>query len=142
MKQLPFLLVAFFTVQITLAQEKIVVQEKSIDDNSIYNIGGIDIKPKYPGGINAFYKIFFKNFMPPEDEKFKGGKLFVAFVIDIDGSMTDMKVIRDIGFGAGEEAIRVLKLCEKWIPGEQNGKKVRVSYVLPITVSSINNNPK
>ena len=56
--------------------------------------------------------------------------------VEKDGSLTDIKVIRDIGYGTGKEAIRVLKKCPKWTPGEQNGKKVRVLYSLPITIQS------
>ena len=51
--------------------------------------------------------------------------MYVTFVVEKDGSLTDIKVIRDIGYGTGKEAIRVLKKCPKWTPGEQNGKKVR-----------------
>mgnify|MGYP003411423114 CR=1 FL=1 len=64
------------------------------------------------------------------------GKVFVSFVVEKDGSLTDIKVIRDIGYGTGKEAIRVLKQCPKWNPGEQNGKKVRVLYSLPINIQS------
>ena len=62
------------------------------------------------------------------------GKVFVTFVVEKDGSLSDIKVIRDIGLGTGEEAIRVLKECPKWLPGEQNGQKVRVLYSLPISI--------
>ena len=62
--------------------------------------------------------------------------MIVTFVIEKDGSLTDIKVIRDIGYGTGEEAIRVLKECKKWIPAEQNGQKVRVQYTLPISIQS------
>ncbi len=136
MKNLLFLLFAFLAIQITSAQEKILPQEKSIDDNLIYNTAGIEVKPEYPGGMEAFYKHISKNYSPPTDKAFKGGKIFITFVIEKDGSMTEMKVVRDRGFGTGEEAIRVLKLCEKWLPAEQNGKKVRVLYSLPISLSS------
>lgn len=136
MKNLLFLLLVFFTIQITSAQEKVLAQEKSLDDNSIYNTSGIEVKPEYPGGMEAFYKHISKNYNPPSDKAFKGGKVFITFVIEKDGSMTEMKVIRDPGFGTREEAIRVLKMCEKWTPAEQNGKKVRVLYALPISLLS------
>lgn len=136
MKNPLFLLVAFFAIQITAAQEKNLPQEKSIDDNLIYNSSGIEVKPEYPGGMEAFYKLISNNYITPSDKAFKGGKVFVTFIIEKDGSMTEMKAIRDRGFGTGEEAIRVLKLCEKWQPAEQNGKKVRVLYSLPISLTS------
>ena len=60
----------------------------------------------------------------------------MSFVIEIDGTLTDIKVIKDIGYGTGEEAIRVLSLCPKWIPGEDGGKKVRVGYSTSINIQS------
>ena len=129
-----FLLFAFFAIQIISAQEKTVAREQSSDDNTIYNTSGIEVKPEYPGGIDAFYKLVSRNYRAPNDKVFKGGNVIVTFVIEKDGSLTDMKVIRDQGFGTGEEAIRVLKLCERWSPAEQNGKKVRVLYALPIAL--------
>ncbi|NNT70594.1 hypothetical protein HKT18_00050 [Flavobacterium sp. IMCC34852] len=103
------------------------------DDNSIYNTSGIEVKPEFPGGLNEFYKYIGKNYKTPNVKGLKG-KVFVTFVIEKDGSLSDIKVIRDIGLGTGEEAIRVLKECPKWIPGEQNGQKVRVMYALPISI--------
>jgi protein TonB len=105
------------------------------EDNNIYNTAGIEVKPDFPGGLEKFYKFVGKNFQVPEEEGLKG-KVFVTFVVEKDGSLTDIKVIRDIGYGTGKEAMRVLKSCPKWNPGEQNGKKVRVLYSLPITIQS------
>ena len=92
------------------------------EDNNIYNTAGIEVKPDFPGGLEKFYKFIGKNFQVPEEEGLKG-KIFVTFVVEKDGSLTDIKVLRDIGYGTGKEAIRVLKSCPKWNPGEQNGKK-------------------
>ena len=105
------------------------------EDNSIYNTAGIEVKPDFPGGMEKFYKFVGNNYQTPEEEGLKG-KVYVTFVVEKDGSLTDIKVIRDIGYGTGKEAIRVLNKCPKWTPGEQNGKKVRVLYSLPITIQS------
>lgn len=105
------------------------------DDNNIYNTAGIEVKPDFPGGMEKFYKYISKNYQIPEEEGLKG-KVFVSFVVEKDGSLTDIKVIRDIGYGTGKEAMRVLRSCPKWTPGEQNGKKVRVLYSLPISIQS------
>lgn len=105
------------------------------EDNNIYNTAGIEVKPDFPGGMDKFYKFVGKNFQVPEEEGLKG-KVFVTFVVEKDGSLTDIKVLRDIGYGTGKEAIRVLKSCPRWNPGEQNGKKVRVLYSLPISIQS------
>ncbi|CAN1566724.1 TonB, C-terminal [Flavobacteriaceae bacterium] len=106
-----------------------------VDDNNIYNTAGIEVKPDFPGGMAKFYKYVGNNYRTPEEEGL-AGKVYVTFVVEKDGSLTDIKVVRDIGYGTGKEAIRVLKSCPKWNPGEQNGKKVRVLYSLPITIQS------
>ena len=105
------------------------------EDNQVYNTAGIEVKPDFPGGIEKFYKFVGNNYKTPEEEGLKG-KVYVTFVVEKDGSLTDIKVLRDIGYGTGAEAIRVLKKCPRWTPGEQNGKKVRVLYSLPITIQS------
>ena len=106
------------------------------EDNSVYNMAGIEVKPDFPGGIEKFYKFVGNKFQAPEDEEFKGGRVFVSFVVEKDGSLTDIKVLRDPGFGTAKEAIRVLNASPRWSPGEQNGKKVRVQYSLPINIQA------
>lgn len=114
---------------------KDVINVVSGDDKKIYSTAGIEQSPEFPGGIKNFYKFVSDNFKAPEEEGLKG-KVLVSFVVEKDGSLTDIKVIRDVGFGTDKEAIRVLKKSPKWSPGEQNGKKVRVQYSLPITIQS------
>ncbi|MGL2964969.1 energy transducer TonB [Flavobacterium sp. XGLA_31] len=104
------------------------------EDNNIYNTAGIEVKPEFQGGMDKFYKFIGKNYTTPED--CAGGKVYVNFVVEKDGSLTDIKVIREACPGSGKEAVRVLKSCPKWNSGEQNGKKVRVLFSLPITIQS------
>ena len=104
-------------------------------ENEVYNTAGITEKPDFPGGIMEFYKFVGNNFKIPEQPNLKG-KVYITFIVEKDGSLSDIKNIRDIGFGTGEEAIRVLKICPKWIPGKMNGVPVRVMYSLPITIQS------
>ena len=104
-----------------------------VDDNNIYNTAGIEVKPDFPGGMAKFYKFVGNNYRTPEELE-SSGKVYVSFVVEKDGSLTDIKVVRDVGFGTGKEAVRVLRSSPKWTPGEQNGKKVRVLYSLPITI--------
>ena len=93
------------------------------------------MKPDFPGGIEKFYKFVDNNFKyPDEDIDLKGKKIYATFIVEQDGSLTDIKILRDAGHGTGAEAIRVLKKCPRWIPGEHNGKKIRVLYSLPITI--------
>jgi beta-lactamase regulating signal transducer with metallopeptidase domain len=92
-------------------------------------------QPEFPGGIDAFYKFIAENFkISPE---FKGsGKVYLTFMVEKDGSLSEFEILKDIGFGTGEEVIRVLKLSPKWIPGKENNETVRVKYSLPIQVES------
>ena len=106
-----------------------------VDDNQLYSSAGIEVKPDYPGGMGNFAKFISNNFNVPEEEGLKG-KVIVQFVVEKDGSLTDIKVLRDIGFGTGAEAMRVLKKMPKWNPGEQNGKKVRCTFQLPISIQA------
>ncbi|MEC5164928.1 hypothetical protein RCH18_000651 [Flavobacterium sp. PL11] len=107
-------------------------------DGEIYNTSEISERPDFPNGIEEFYKFVGLNFKAPENPKNLKGKIYITFIIEKDGSITNVRSIRDIGYGTGEEAIRVIKLSPKWIPGKVNNEPVRVMYSLPITVQSSN----
>jgi Gram-negative bacterial TonB protein C-terminal len=95
----------------------------------------LDKLPEFPGGIKKFYAFVGSNFEKPELDEVKTVKVYVSFVIEKDGSMTDIQVRRDPGYGLGKEAIRVLKsLKTKWEPGLIAGTPVRTAYTLPIVV--------
>jgi hypothetical protein len=103
---------------------------------TINNINTLDRLPVFPGGIDKFYKYVGRNFEKPEINDAKTVRVFVAFVIERDGTMTDIRVARDPGYGLAKEAIRVLKsLKVKWEPGMIGGESVRTAYNLPITVN-------
>lgn len=103
---------------------------KIVEDNTVYN--AVEVKPDFPGGLQKFYDFVGKNYRAPEEDI--RGKVYVQFVVEKDGSLTDIKVMRDIGYGTGAEAIRVLKKSPRWKPGIQNGRPVRVLYSLPISI--------
>lgn len=95
----------------------------------------LDKMPEFPGGMAKFYTYVGNNFNRPELEAGRTLKVYVSFVIEKDGSITDIMVKNDPGYGLGKEAIRVLKsLKTKWVPGVLNGKAVRTAYNLPITI--------
>lgn len=112
----------------------IAYSETSNVQEKIFSINEVEVKPEFPGGINKLYGFIWGKFKTPKD--CPGGKIVVTFVIEKDGSLTDIKIIKDIGFGTGEEAIRVLKECPKWIHGKHDEKIVRVQYTLPITIEA------
>jgi hypothetical protein len=102
---------------------------------TVVNTAVLDKMPEFPGGINKFYNYVGNNFEKPEIDAIATFRVYVSFVIEKDGSMTDIKVVRDPGFGLGKEAIRVLKsLKTKWSPGMIGSKPVRTAYNLPIAV--------
>jgi len=88
----------------------------------------------YPGGLDALYRYIGSNIHYPQEARIKGvsGAVFITFVVEKDGSLDNFKVLRGIGFGCDEEALRVLQSSAKWTPGEQNGKAIRQQYTIPI----------
>lgn len=97
----------------------------------------LDKLPEFPGGIAQFYKYVGNNFRRPELDVEKTLRVYVSFVVEKDGSLTDIIVKNDPGYGMGKEAIRVLKsLKTKWAPGILDGKPVRTAYNLPITIKT------
>ncbi|WP_338407963.1 energy transducer TonB [uncultured Flavobacterium sp.] len=103
--------------------------------NVIVAFTALDKLPEFPGGMQKLYNYIGNTFEKPEIDGLSTIKINVSFVIEKDGSMTDIQVRRDPGYGLRKEAIRVLKsLITKWTPGMVNSKPVRTSYNLPITV--------
>jgi len=103
----------------------------------------LDVKPEYPGGVQALRKYIAANFRVPEVEEDIVARIHLSFVVETDGTLSGIKVIKDPGYGMAEEAIRVLKACpQKWTPGMQNGKPVKASYVLPISINAQGYSPK
>lgn len=95
----------------------------------------VEENPEYQGGAEAMYKYLGENIKYPQlaRENNIEGKVFVQFVVEKDGSITNVKVMRDIGGGCGQEAVRVVKSMPKWKPGKQRGKAVRAQFNLPVS---------
>ena len=102
------------------------------DERGIYQI--VEEMPEFPGGEEAIREFVAKNIQYPQKAIDAGayGRVFVGFVIEPDGSVSNVTLLRGIGFGCDEEAMRVVKMMPKWQPGMQNGEAVRVSYMIPI----------
>jgi len=103
-----------------------------IEGNYVYNAAGIDVKPEFPGGKEAMDSFIKQNFKKPK-EGLKG-KVYAMFIIEKDGSLSDIKILRDIGYETGAEAIRVIKLFPKWSSGKQNNKTIRVLFSIPMII--------
>lgn len=111
---------------------KVDAEEESAEEAQIFMV--VESMPVYPGGESALYTYLAENIKYPQMAKESGiqGRVFVTFVVERDGSVTDVRVLRGIGGGCDEEAIRVVKGMPRWTPGKQRGKSVRVQYNLPV----------
>lgn len=109
------------------------------DDKTIFV--GVEVQPKFPGGEAAFSKFLSDHirYPPVAKENNVQGRVFIQFVVEKDGSLTDLKVIKEPGSGLGDEAARVLKMTPHWTPGIQNGKPVRVQFTVPVNFTLSDN---
>lgn len=94
----------------------------------------VEEQPSFPGGDEELYKFLAENIQYPAlaRENNVEGKVFVQFVVEKNGSITQVKLVKDIGSGCGQEAMRVVKSMPKWKPGKQRGTAVRSQFTLPI----------
>jgi periplasmic protein TonB len=120
------------TEQTKVEEVKIQEVEEKEDPDQIFLVVEETAAPT--GGMPAFYEYVSKKLKYPAQARRMGieGKVFVEFVMERDGSITDVKAIKGIGAGCDEEAVRVLQSAPKWKPGKQRGKPVRQRMVLPI----------
>jgi len=95
----------------------------------------VEVMPQFPGGEAAWAKFLQKNIRYPTQaiDAHIQGKVYVSFVVEKDGHLSNINVLRSPGYGLEDEAIRVLKLVPPWKPGIQNGRPVRVSYTMPFS---------
>jgi protein TonB len=107
------------------------VEEEVADE--VFTI--VEQQPEYPGGMSAFYQFVTKKLKYPSQARRMGieGKVFVQFVVDKAGNITEVVAVRGIGAGCDEEAVRVIKSSPQWKAGKQRGKAVKVRMILPIT---------
>ncbi|OCX53773.1 hypothetical protein BEL04_05660 [Mucilaginibacter sp. PPCGB 2223] len=102
------------------------------NNNEVFPVA--EFNPEYPGGEAAFTRFLQKNIHYPAVAKENGiqGRAYIQFIVERDGSLTDIHILRNPGGGTGEEAARVLKMSPHWKPGMQNGRAVRVQYTVPV----------
>lgn len=120
--------------------EEIVFEEAPAEEEieEVFTI--VENQPEFPGGMPAFYKFVGDNMKYPAQARRMGieGRVFVQFVVDKDGTVTEVKAVKGIGAGCDEEAERVLRMSPKFQPGKQRGRSVKVRMVLPI-IFKLNN---
>ena len=130
---------AFFAVsmacQTGMAQEKTNVQEK---DTTAPVFHVVEYLPEFPGGEDSLKKFLVDNIVYPKRavEQEWEGRVVIGFVVEVDGSLSGIKVLRSSGHVIlDEEALRVAKSMPNWIPGKQRGKNVRVQFQIPVIFS-------
>jgi len=125
--QLLLLLIGFMPL-ISFSQ-----QDPPVPKEEVFHI--VETMPEYPGGPEAMIKFIQQNIQYPDSARNEGiqGKVYVNFVVDSSGNITNVKILRGVHETLDKESIRVVKSMPKWKPGTQKGKPVRVSYNLPIS---------
>jgi protein TonB len=126
-----------FDVEVTedTKVEAVQVVEAKVEEEDVEQVFSVVEESAAPkGGMQAFYKYVGEKLKYPAQARRMGteGRVFVEFVVNRDGSIVDVKVVRGIGAGCDEEAIRVVQSAPAWSPGKQRGKPVRQKMVIPI----------
>ncbi len=108
------------------------VQEEDVQQQPVFVV--VEQMPHFPGGEKALMKYLATHIKYPALAKESGiqGRVFINFVVEPNGKIDHVKVLRGIGGGCDEEAVRVVEGMPRWVPGRQRGKPVRVSFNLPI----------
>ncbi|AYQ34502.1 energy transducer TonB [Runella sp. SP2] len=114
-------------------KEEVKVVEAAPVEEQIFQV--VEQNPEFPGGMAGLGQYLQKNLKYPAaaSRANVSGRVFLTFVVNTDGSIQDIQVLKGLGFGCDEEAQRVVKGMPKWKPGKQSGRNVRVKYNLPIS---------
>jgi periplasmic protein TonB len=127
-KCLIILLIFFCKINIGITQ--------SIVSDSLEIIQKPDQVAEFQGGTGSFGKFLMKNFKYPEAAQRANvsGKVYMEFIVETDSTLSNYNIIKSVGMGLDEEAIRVLKLSPKWIPARHKGKNVRSRFTMPLNI--------
>lgn len=122
-------LMAVFGLTTVNAQKTVVAQK----NQQVFDV--VEQMPEYPGGMQALFEYLSQNMKYPEDAKQQKieGRVIAIFVVETDGSISNVEVVKPVFPSLDAEAVRVLSGMPKWTPGKQSGKVVRVKYTVPIS---------
>jgi len=115
-------------------------QAKAQDNsNKVYDFVSVEKQPAFPGGISKFYDYLAKEMKYPDAAKKNKtqGKIFASFIVEKDGTLTDVQVIRGLTTETDAEALRVLRKSPKWQPAQQKGIPVRVKYNIAVNFTMV-----
>ena len=119
--------------EVLKAKEVIAEEKPKEEETKVFDV--VEQMPQFPGGQQALFEYLSKNIKYPviAEENGVQGRVIVTFVVERDGSITDVKVVKSVDPSLDKEAQRVVKAMPHWIPGKQNGSAVRVKYAVPVT---------
>ena len=125
------LLILFILFSVSMIAQ---VQNSPVaEDTTVYTI--VDITPKFPEGSDAMYKFIYSKFNYEKLAEIDvQGMIYIEFVVEKDGNLTDIKITRSLDSSCDKEAIRILRLMPKWEPGKLRNKNVRTKIKIPITI--------
>jgi len=126
------LMILFMGGILNATAQKNINNEKITEKDTV-----VEVIPEFPGGEDSLWKFISKNVVYPEEARKKNleGKVVIKFIIETDGSISNVEVVQSVAPILDEEAVRVIKLMPKWKPGKQRGKFVRVYFQIPIRFS-------
>lgn len=109
-------------------------QEKKTENSDVVFIV-VENEAEFPGGVEAMNRFMAENIKYPTLAKQKNieGKVIISFIVEKNGTLSDIRTIKDIGEGCGDEGVRIVKLMPKWKPAKQKGQPVRQQFLLPIS---------
>jgi len=122
------------TAEVKHVEEKIAEPEPpKVEETKVFDV--VEQMPSFPGGPSALMQYLSSNIKYPvvAEENGVQGRVVCTFVVERDGSITDVRVVKSVDPSLDKEAMRVVKSMPKWIPGKQNGSAVRVKYTVPVT---------
>lgn len=105
------------------------------DGKGTYDYVSLEKFPQYPGGMPELYKFLGANFVMPADVSYSPGRIVVKFVVEKNGSIADAEIEKSVHPLIDQEALRVIKSLPKWEPGVQDGKNIRVTMSIPISIN-------
>ena len=108
-------------------------QEKN-EEGKVYDMSAVDTRPEFKGGMSQFYVFVDKNFVITTKTDLKG-KIYTQFIVEADGRLSNLEIIKDLGYESGAEALRVLQKSPNWNAGLKDGKAVRTRYLLPLIIN-------
>ncbi len=114
-----------------------VVQAQHVEDDEDVIFVFVEERPSFPGGEEALYEFLSKNVQYPEAAREKAitGQVLVSFIVEKDGAISNIKIMRNLEEGCGEEVVRVIQTMPRWNPAKQRGKPVRCQFNIPVDFS-------